>query len=466
LVLSLVILLGLVWLYGLVIRPRSASGLPPWALTENLEHLRKHVETPQFTYAQRMIRTRHFTGEREDLTVVEAALFPPAVTLEKIGDGEQHKAGGTSIGSRVPDRLPPLDLYVPESPKVNTSVMSFGVATTVSRLKDATSQLLHWLPRTGCPLHVISPPNDNTFAMQSRMRDLGINTTIVTSKSSYAIAYFSLIKEVYDNRLPHTQWLVLIDDDTFIPSLPTLVDHLSTNYNPAKQVMVTAMSDNIDQIHEWGVQPFGGGGIFISIPLAARLTSPEIWDKCADGMGHGQGDQIISRCLNHFTDVRPKFDGGLNQMDIQGSGDSAAGYFESGRRMLTIHHWRTWFRVDVPMGALVSKACGYEGVFQRWSFPSANMVLSNGFSIVEYPEGLDKINLAAVEMTWQGEEANFLHKIGPLRKVLGEEKVSYKLVASEVVDKWFVRQVYVHQGKEKQNEEREMDGVLELLWLL
>lgn len=469
-VLLLAVLLATVWYYGLVIRPRGAAvpQLPPHTITQNLDHLRKHVQTPQFTYAQRMIRAKSFIGERPDLTVVDhEPLFPDAEVLAKTGDATIDKAAGGSHGSRAPiPFLPPLEVLVPESPKVNTSIISFGVATPVSRLKEASTQFVHWLKGSGSPMHIVSPPDDKTDEMQSYMRDLGIDATIETSKIRYPLAYFSLIKRLYENRQPHTKWLALIDDDTFLPSLPSLVEHLSTTYNAEKQTMVSAMSDNVEQIQTWGVQAFGGGGIFISVPLAARLTRPEIWDKCIDSAkGRSQGDQIISRCVNTFTDIRPMFDASLHQMDILGPGETPSGYFESGRRMLTVHHWRTWFKVDIPQSLKVSKACGAEGLFQRWSFPKSNMVLSNGYSIAEYPKGLDEIDFAAVEKTWQGEEANFLHKIGPLRKAVGREKMSYRLVASEVVDKWYVRQTYLYRGDKFGDEMQEMDEVLELLWL-
>jgi hypothetical protein len=149
-----------------------------------------------------------------------------------------------------------------------------------------------------------------------------------------------------------------------------------------------------------------------------------------------------------------------------GPGDTPAGYFESGRRMLSVHHWRSWFRVDIPAAARVARACGPEGIFQRWAFPRANLVLANGFSIAEYPAGLARLDLAAVEKTWAGDEAKFLHKIGPLRKPIGEGKISYRLAASEVVDGWFVRQVYVRKASARTDMPPEMDGVLELLWLL
>ena len=63
--------------------------------------------------------------------------------------------------------------------------------------------------------------------------------------------------------------------------------------------------------------------------------------------------------------MRPGFDLGLNQMDIRGS---AAGLFEGGRRMLMVHHWRSWFQVDVARLELWRKladlnACFRDGYF-------------------------------------------------------------------------------------------------------
>ena len=466
--LLLAVLLVVVWYCGLVIRPRVVPQLPPHTLTQNLEHLQKHVQTSQFTYAQRMIRARSFVGERPDLTIVsDEPLFPAAEILDKTGDAIDKAAGGSN-GSRAPFALlPPLEVLVPKSPKINTSIISFGVATPVSRLKEASAQFEHWLKGSGAPMHIVSPPDDKTKEIQSYMRDLGIDATIETSKIRYPLAYFSLIKRLYNSRQPHTKWLALIDDDTFLPSLPTLVEHLSTSYNAEKQTMVSAMSDNFEQIQTWGMQAFGGGGVFISVPLAARLTQPEIWDRCINNAkGRSQGDQIISQCVNTFTDIRTMFDERLHQMDILGPEETPSGYFESGRRMLTVHHWRTWFKVDIPQSLQVSKACGAEGLFQRWSFPKSNMVLSNGYTIAEYPKGLGEIDFAAVEKTWRGEDAKFLHKIGPLRKPVGRDKISYRLVTSEVVDKWYVRQTYLYRGGKFGEGEQEMDEVVELLWLL
>jgi hypothetical protein len=489
----LALLLVLVWYYGLAVRPFGIINsttlgplssrtqnqlptrqhrLPPENLAKDLQHLRKHLQTSQFTYAQRLVAAESYVGERADLSVSGAeTLFPQAETLDNPRDDPTTGTVASNINDINANKiasLAPLKVAVPASPEVDTSIVSFGIATSVNRLHDASLQFVHWLKDTGAPLHVVSSPDDNVSSMQSYLRDLGIDATIQTSEVQTHMAFFSLIKRLYETRKPHTQWVALIDDDTFVPSLPALVDKLSSTYQADREVMVTAMSDNMDQIGQWGIQPFGGGGIFISVPLAARLAKPTVWEKCMElAESLTQGDQIVSQCLNSYTDVRPVFDPGLHQMDIAGGGDTPAGYFESGRRMLTMHHWRTWFQVDIPRSLLVSKACGPEGLFQRWSFPKSNMVLSNGFSIAEYPSGVGNIDFSAVEKTWMGEDTKFLHRIGPLRKALtSADKTSYRLVDSEVVGDWFVRQTYIHKSVRLDNDEPEMDQVLELLWLL
>lgn len=195
----------------------------------------------------------------------------------------------------------------------------------------------------------------------------------------------------------------------------------------------------------------------MSLPLAEILASSEVYDKCIDSPKN-QGDQIFNDCLNQYTDVKPTFDHGLNQMDINGSPD---GYFESGRRMLTVHHWKSWFYVDVPMASKVSEVCGDEGVFMRWLFQDG-VVLSNGFSIVEYGDGIAEVALEKVEKTWNGKENRFLHHIGPLREALEDgKKRSFRLVEAEVLEEG-VRQVYLHTATDVENA---VNGVLELLWL-
>jgi hypothetical protein len=422
--------------------------------TLDLTHLEKHDLTPNFSYSRRTIKTKPFDGKRETLTTINATLFPTPQTLDR----EQ-------LLNRTIVAPPPLTLRVPSSPKIDTSIASFGIATSAERLPSAFPNLKHWLSNTSSLLHVAlaASDDDQLWSLQMQLNDLSINGTINPTTLPFSKAYFSLVKELYDSRTPNTQWIVLIDDDTFIPSLPALINHLNTAYDSTQELLISAASDNIDQIHIFGLQPFGGGGIFISVPLAASLVQPETWKSCMSSSS-GQGDQIVNECLQAHSAVRPIFDQGLNQMDINGNFHTPAGYFESGRQMLTIHHWRSWFFVDMPAVSSVSKACGYEGVLMRWKF-AGDVVLNNGYSITEYPKGIKDSELAAVEQTWPGEKEKFIHRIGPLREKLERDrKRTYGMVATVVTEEG-VRQTYIERAEEVNDKKVGEDKVVELVWL-
>ncbi|KAG0652087.1 hypothetical protein D0Z07_1440 [Hyphodiscus hymeniophilus] len=423
----------------------------PQNITLDLSYLQGYDISSTFTYARRMITTKPFEGERSTLTKINETLFPDYRILEKGG-----------LSAQEVTELAPLALQVPVFPKFDTSIMSFGIATSIPRLNDSIPQLSHWLSNTSSLLTVVAPSHNDTLDVELAMQNppISINLNITTSSLPFVKAYFSLVKRLYDSRTANTQWLVLIDDDTFIPSLPYLISHLSNIYDSSKPQLVAAISDDFDQIRTWGMIPFGGGGIFISVPLAALLVAPGVWEKCM-ASSRNQGDGIFSDCVSIYTDVKPIFDHGLNQMDIMGSPNAGDGYFESGRRMLTVHHWKSWFDADIPLAAKVSEVVGDEGVFMRWCF-AGGVVLSNGYSIVEYGEGIGDVDLSKVERTWDGTDGRWLHHIGPLRSKLKEDKKkSFRLIDAEMVEGG-LRQIYLHKATEG---EAGVDGVLELFWL-
>ena len=478
-IIALLAATGLIWLYtwatpGIThVRKSEIIFNIPWGLQSQLEnrglsYLNEVINlSVKFQYASRTIKTVNYDGTRPDMIIINEPLFPVMQTLDK-----------NILSDVAVTHLSPLTLRVPSTPAVDTSILSFGIATSIGRLNLSLDQLVHWLANSGSSLHVISPPVEEGFSLLTdvlkRTEALNVDLHIHPSNASFPIAYFSLLKQLYDTRRLETKWLVLIDDDTFIPSLPSLVQHLNSKYDAEKEAVVAAMSEDVFQIRDWGLIPYGGGGIFVSVPLAARLIAPKVWDKCVEGLGETQGDQILAHCLYSYTDIRPVFDPLLNQMDFRNKDDKAKestadGVFESGRKMLTVHHWRSWFNVDVPIGGLVSKACGNEGIWQRWMFPQENLVLSNGYSITKYPAGVDRVNFGAVELTWKGEEHQFWASLGPLRPSLrDDEKRTFRLVHAEVLEGLGVRQLYYKKGVEHDGSQSQgdMDQVLELLWML
>lgn len=336
-----ILLLVVIWLYTFV-APRTI-GVGPMTTkvleavhvqaysakskTYNLDFLEKQNLSSTISYRQRYIKTKYFDGERLDLTIINGSLFNAAQNIDL-----------KNLTKSAIRTLPPLTLHIPRSAKNDPTILSFGIATSIPRLRDSLPSFEHWLVNTSCSLQVLSPPRDDDILVEQELLAKGINITITPTTLPFPKAYFSLVKTLYETRSPNTKWLVLLDDDTFFPSLPKMVEHLATTYDHTKEVLVSAISDDLDQIRDLGLIPFGGGGIFISVPLAAHLTMPEIWDKCI-GSKRNEGDQMLNECLNEHTIVRPSFDALLNQMDIRGAGIEA-GYFESGRRMLTVHHVR------------------------------------------------------------------------------------------------------------------------------
>ncbi len=245
----------------------------PPLLTQDLTHIARHVRTPTFTYVKRSIRTRRVDtgGERSTLIPVHEPLF-----------GSPHILSKTNLSGLTIDSEEILTLDVPSSPRVDTSIFSFGIATKVPRLQQSLPQLRHWLPSSGAQLHVSIPPESWSslssayLELETSFRQARINLNLHASDLPFAKAYFSLIKVLYEARTPKTKWLVLIDDDTFVPSLPYLAQHLNSNYDASKEAMVAALSDNLEQIRTFGlVSPVArskNSYFFLSLSLEYAFT--------------------------------------------------------------------------------------------------------------------------------------------------------------------------------------------------
>ncbi|CZS99309.1 uncharacterized protein RCO7_00577 [Rhynchosporium graminicola] len=378
----------------------------------------------------------------------------------------------------VVPQLLTLTLRVPLPPKADTGIFSFGMATNISRMNDSLPGISHWMLHSEAQLHILAPVEEYASVLEARLRKASVNVTIHTDETPFARRYVSLIQKLYDERSPETRWLVLTDDDTFFPSIASLASHFTDNYDSSKSIIVGAISDDLRVIELYGLLAAGGGGIFISVPLARQLLQQPTWSKCM-AFSNNEGDELLDKCLNTFTQVRPVFDQALHQMDIyNGEGSSPeAGYLESGRKLLSIHHWKTWYDFNVAQGAAVAVATGHEGIFQRWLF-DGDTVLSNGYSVVEYPRagsygGITEKELEGVEYTWnEGDPEElwrYVHMMGPLRpRKTSEKKRSAKLVdAVEVItpEGRAIRQIYVERSQSN-TAFRPRDRVVELIWLI
>lgn len=187
----------------------------------------------------------------------------------------------------------PLNLLIPHrsTRPVDAAHITFGISTTLARLDESIPSLLRWLPNTKVKLFVIVikdddvpedaedrfHPADSTDMsdIQERMRMLGLDVTIVPPLSKhdwFSQRYFFLVRVMYENRQPRTQWISLIDDDTFFLSIPSLVERLS-EFDPSQQYYMGGLSEDWWSVVRYGLMGFGGAGIFVSIALAEVLNA-------------------------------------------------------------------------------------------------------------------------------------------------------------------------------------------------
>ena len=419
--------------------------------------------------------------QRSSITKIDEALF---------GDLSIVEPGINRNKTGLPGCSEPLFLNVPAfagTPTDATHII-FGAATTLGRLEVSLPYFERWLAHTNARLFVVltdkAPKSEAVAAMQSRMRDLGLAVTLtepLDRKDGFLECYFSLVKILYANRDDKTRWLGFIDDDTFVTSMTALVSALDQNDHTQLKYL-GALSEEWWTVYLYGLIGMGGAGVFLSVPLAAILDANH--DECKRNSRMGFGDHKIYECIDRYTKTPLTTLSGLHQIDIHGD---RSGLFESGRQLLTLHHWKEgywdergdgpdairhgrWFPMDqMSLVASVCDTC----FLQRWQF-GHDTILSNGYSISLYPLGAlsptktTPLRLDKMEYTWvtpmnveDSLNKGWDHYLGPLRPPLKleEEKIPYRFFAAVRVDGG-VRQYYRHLGKDG-----DMDTVVELFWI-
>ncbi|CZR61817.1 uncharacterized protein PAC_11714 [Phialocephala subalpina] len=453
------------------------------------EHL-GWLEPYQFSYpikyvARDIIVVPSTTGQRPSLTFIGEPLFDEFTTVDMT----------QSSTVNIKQCLPPLYLEVPQNNPgpADASNMIFSLQTTTNRLKSTVKHLARWLPHTGARLYVIVieteelPADDEAISkLEKEFHAQGMNVTIVhpvQPLDTFPQRYFSLVSLMYEARNEKTQWITLIDDDTFFPSMHDLQKEFS-RYDPRKPHYLGSLSEDWWAVNHYGLMAFGGASVFLSLPLAQTIHEHN--DECKEHPRTTAGDVTVMDCIYRFSSTKLTHLPGLHQIDIHGD---LSGFYESGREMLSLHHWKEGLEhLEMHKLHLVSDICD-SCFLQRWQFPHET-VLTNGFSLSQYPQGhisgqkpgilntgmggkdIEKINLEEMEKTW-GDDINVLHSLAPTREKLEDgAKVQYKLLDSMMVNSDpegqgkgdVVRQVYWREGEEEEGGGREMGTVMVLNW--
>ena len=446
----------------------------PW-----LDQIR--IERP-FQYARRDITLRPNRDlTRQSITKLDEALFPE---LQNIGAGENQLTSAAC--------LEPLRLEVPAWPETypDASHIIFGLSTSMARLEDSLVYFRRWMSFIKARVVIIVTGEDDSVPkysdmrnMERRMRQMGIHVTLLRpreEKMPMEMRYFSLVKVLMEHRDERTKWAVFMDDDTFFPSMRELINTLN-EYDASQPLYLGAMSEEWWAVARYSFMAFGGAGVLLSVPLLELVDRH--YQDCIDESHANAGDMRIYECIRWYSDTGLQHVNGLFQIDLHGD---RSGLFESGRKILSLHHWKegwwdegqlgtlrpghaNWFPMDTMN--LVADVCA-ECFLQRWQFGD-DLVVSNGYTIATYPTGaLTKFEkhrgLEKVEETWlkpgiiQGaNNPGWDHYLGVMRPPLQleYEKIQYRFLDAWKVDGG-VRQFYHHFGVNGS-----LDTVMELFWI-
>lgn len=413
--------------------------------------------SPKIRYTRRcIVGRRDKTAAHESVTSIDEPLLLGPQTLQL--DAPHNRI------QQPPCTTIELNVGTP-FPQLNMSNFIFGVSTTISRLFDSIPQFARWQANTGARLIVLLSGSSikTRKAAEKEMTAMGIDSTIVVANDRMGEhkRFLSIVDEIYQRKVSgKTQWLVVMDDDTFFPNMPALVEHMRTEYDPRIPYYIGAQSENQHAVNMYGDEAYGGAGIFISIALAEQMH--QFFGAC---MQHEPtaGDIMIRDCIYQHTNITLTTDDNFHQIDMSGD---ISGFYESGIRPLSLHHWKSpGFFEALPIASmhLASDSCG-DCFLQRWLFTD-DVVLTNGFSVVQYPEGID-FDLDAMEETFYQTNIPTRWRFDNLRPRLPpDKKLSYRLLTATKQKDASIRQIYMKAAHEDEAGVKQGDDeIVELLW--
>lgn len=485
-------------------RLQSATGRP--------EKLEQHGETPcqpgleylknlgvsaTIRYSRRCIKPMFPDGLDRD---VVANITSPLIVNTTTINLDDRDACSTDVGRLACD---PLELPVSKPDPKNQGQyghLIFGVATTYNRMRDSRHTFASWLSNSGAAFVCIVSDDPEQLSgldfskLEAEYLDHGMKLKLVRPHDpAHAIEQSHLM--IIEDMLAHAQamgrpqqqqphWLGILDDDTFFPSLHALSAALARHDHTTPQYL-GQLTENAELLRIGVLGAFGGAGVFLSAALARDLR-PHL-DACRGGVG---GDMQIMQCVHRHSRARLTRVEGLWQCDLVGD---SAGFYESGRRMLSMHHWKSWNHLPAAEMGAVTGVCG-DCFLARFVFPGGpdqhdgggeeggggrgggagdaggrgeTAVLNNGYSINVYGAGVALPDLGRTEQTWdnwdRGEYAwaDYEWSLGPLReRVRKDQKKSYHLATVVHGKDGELTQVYLRRG----GDEGRHDEVVELVW--
>lgn len=357
--------------------------------------LKDHKIGPDIEFASRTIRYVPDQRERKSITAVNDDLFPNSFTNITVGKRTSLPAGKV------------VSVHIHQSPRpdqVDAADMLFAASTTYDRFQNPnTSPIKEWKRwltdgngrsnGAGVILALYDTSEEDLALAAQTLEEVGINATVVHSNPDLNMAgrYVDLVHMLFKHPTrPRRKYLVLIDDDTFFPRLHDLQQHLA-QYDPTKPFYIGTYTERADWLlRNRAPFAYGGGGVILTAPTAETIVSLPCLDKDEGKMGgfvwdSDQGDRLLYNCLSNLTDISLTFLPTLHQNDQFGD---ASGVYESGRTIHSLHHFKSWHQFIPDQMHVVADACGEACTLQRFQFKD-NFIVTNGYSVAQYPQGID-----------------------------------------------------------------------------
>ncbi len=319
-------------------------------------------------YTRGIIRPRFHDDSRVALAHIEEPLLAPFQAQPNFLTSKYANIGADCSKATI--------AYVdvePDPEHDETRKILFGAATTVERLEGALSRLAYFIGGTGASLIALVPPADNLEEKQAYFRSRGLDVVLLPSELDFTLRYFSLVRALnshISNNMHEIEWLILMDDDTFFPSLSLVSERLST-LSSSEPYWIGALSEASWQVRTFGRIGFGGAGVILSRNLLETLDKR--YDECSgEGLGvlDMPGDQRLGKCINK---ILPKLKltiwSELHQWDMR---PEPHGLFEAGRPIWSFHHFQggQWGNADMIGMSSVAIVAGDKSILRRWVFDS------------------------------------------------------------------------------------------------
>lgn len=359
---------------------------------------------------------------------VPSSLSSPAEAVARTLSDEQ-KGGLVTLSSCTSSREP-LELPTYPVPRTLTQPhhIILGLASEARRMFDLMPVLAYSFAHSNLHL-VLNLPRDRRIPeLRRALRARGIRATIILSpEEDYLRRWVELPSLLLDHADPGlTRWAMVADDDTFFLSMPKLFQMLD-KYDYKEERYIGALTDDWRQADS-GMIGFGGAGVILSMTLLDSLRPH--WPECKQLQK--PADYRLAHCIYSHTHTRLTIEWGLHQTDMW---DDIRGMLESGRDIITWHHWKSWSTgMDPILIARAGAACGSECLLQRFlshgvarnssAFGPATtdeeaFLFVHGLSLTLHPKPLP--DFARTEATWKvWSNSDFSQSVGPTRPRIRE----------------------------------------------